>query len=106
MECLRCHLYGALLLVTATLSTGCRVQHVQYEAGAGQTGYYITCGNKFERCEEEARDLCPHGYEKVSSSRRSKLDSRVMVGKVEREYSLDVVCEQPVGSEPRSGASY
>lgn len=92
-----------LLLV---LCTACRVQHVQYEAGAGQTGYYITCGNEFERCEAEAKDLCPHGYEKVSASRRSKLDSRVMLGKVEREYSLDVVCEQPVGSEPRSGAAY
>lgn len=99
-------LCGSIFLGVATLSTGCAVQHVQYEAGAGQTGYYITCGNKFERCEAEAKELCPHGYEKVSSSRRSKLDSSVMVGKAEREYSLDVVCEQPVASEPGNSGSH
>lgn len=91
------------------LGAGCRVQHVQhvqYEADAGQTGYYITCGNEFTRCEAEAKALCPDGYERVSSSRRSKLDTPMMVVKADREYSLDVVCDQPMASKPESSATH
>lgn len=82
---------GALLV---GLSSGCLTQYSQYDAGPGRRGYHITCGNSFERCRAKANDLCPNGYERVRSSKRSKLDMPELFVKTENEYTFDVECER------------
>lgn len=91
------------LLLLVTLGMGCLVHYVPYDADSGQRGYKITCGNKFERCESKAKDLCPDGFERVNSSHRSKLDTPNLLVKTDNEYTLDVVCDQP--AESASGSS-
>lgn len=73
---------------------GCLTHYSQYDAGPGKLGYNITCGNSFERCHAKANDLCPAGYERVHSSRRSKLDSPQLFVKTENEYTFDIECDR------------
>lgn len=84
--------WGTALLALSL--AGCLTQYTRYDAGSGRNGYRITCGNTFERCEAKANDLCPNGYERVQSSKRSKLDMPHLFVKTENEYTLEVQCER------------
>jgi hypothetical protein len=81
------------LLVVSTLCTGCLVHYEKFKTASGGRGYVITCGNKYERCEAKAKDLCPDGFERVGSKRRSKLDMPRLLIKTDTEYDLEIECD-------------
>lgn len=76
------------------LSIGCSVSYVSSETSSGQLHYDITCMNKFERCESKARDLCPDGFEKVSSSRKNA-HIRNEPSLTDDRYTFVIVCDPP-----------
>jgi hypothetical protein len=106
---LRCFLPSRLVmknswlfsLFLVTLNVGCaHVDYSQYNAGSGQRGYRIACGDEFERCELQAKDLCPEGFDRVSSSHRRKDDTPLIVGAA-NQFTLDIVCDaQPTDAPP------
>jgi hypothetical protein len=73
--------------------TSCTVYHSHYKTPSGATHYTITCGNEFERCEARARKLCPNGFERFGSFKRSKLDTPRLLVKTEREFELEIECD-------------
>jgi hypothetical protein len=79
------------LLLLSALCTGC-VYYTAFKTASGGRGYHITCGNKYERCESKANDLCPNGFDRVGSKRRSKLDMPHLLVKTDAEYDLDIEC--------------
>jgi hypothetical protein len=81
-----------LVFLMLTLCTGC-VQYTKFKTDSGGPGYHITCGNKYERCESKANDLCPNGFERVGSKRRSKLDMPRLLVKTDVEYDLEIECD-------------
>lgn len=82
---------GRFCLLLA-LCAGC-VHYSEFKTPSGGRGYHITCGNKYERCEAKANDLCPNGFVRLHSKRRSKLDMPQLFVKTETEYELDVECD-------------
>jgi hypothetical protein len=76
---------------------GCGIRYVRYDARDGRSGYEIACSDKLERCESKAKDLCPDGFETVSSSRRSKRDMQMLpvIAHHDLEYILKVECNGP-----------
>src|SRR5687768_14575633 len=80
------------LLFLSALCTSC-VHYTEFETASGGRGYRITCGNKYERCEAKAKDLCPDGFERVRSKRRSKLDMPKLLIKTDAEYDLEIECD-------------
>jgi hypothetical protein len=86
-----CPLFPLLL---ALVSVGCHAQVVRYDGGNGRPGYNIACRDSFERCESEARDLCPDGFETMSSSHRSKLDTPLLSSRADDEYTLNIECDE------------
>jgi hypothetical protein len=80
------------LLLSSALCSGC-VQHSEFKTASGGRGYHIICGNEFARCESKASDLCPGGFERLSSKRRSKLDTPKLFVKADVEYDLEIECD-------------
>jgi len=81
-----------LVFPVLALCVGC-VHYTKFKTASGGRGYHITCGNKYERCESQANDLCPDGFERVGSKRRSKLDMPRLLVKTHVEYDLDIECD-------------
>lgn len=77
------------------LSIGCSVSYESYETSSGQRHYDITCMNRFERCESKAQDLCPDGFEKVSSSRQNAHIRGEPSSLTDDRYTLAIVCDPP-----------
>jgi hypothetical protein len=71
---------------------GC-VHYTKLETDSGRRGYRITCGNKYERCESKAKDLCPDGFDRISSKRRSKHDMPQLLIRTDAEYDLEIECD-------------
>lgn len=84
--------HSCLLLASALTTWGC-VQHTEFKTSSGGRGYHIVCGNKYERCESLANKLCPDGFDRVGSKRRSKLDTPQLMFKADSEYELIIECD-------------
>jgi hypothetical protein len=81
-------------LAFAMLSTGCHIQVAELDVGPDKKAYAISCGETFARCEKEAQELCPDGYERIASRRLSDNESRLLTLRGEEEYSLRIECER------------
>ena len=86
--------HARLSLLPVLFGMGCSVMYVEYDTPSGHR-YDITCAKNFALCESKAKDLCPDGFERISSSRRSG-HPRDNPGAPAREgYTLAVVCDRP-----------
>jgi hypothetical protein len=79
--------------VLPLLTTACTVQYSQFKTPSGATHYNIICGNELERCESKAKELCPNGFERFGSMKRSTHDAPRLLVRTETEYELDIECD-------------
>jgi hypothetical protein len=91
---------ACLLGLLSTLA--CHTQVVEIKSSSGRPGYIVTCADSFARCETKANELCPNGYETMSSEHRSKRDAHLLPFKPDAEFVLEVACE---GQGGRSSAT-
>ena len=84
--------------IAATLAAvgACSVQYVDLGVMSGKRAFAITCGNDYARCETQAAELCPDGFDRTHSRRVSKHDQRALGGLKtwnEKEHRLTIECD-------------
>jgi hypothetical protein len=77
---------------------GCSVRFMSISNDPNVRAYRIACADDPALCEEKARKLCPHGFDRTDSRRLSKLDEGrgMLFGRPDTEYQLSVECHPPI----------